>query len=138
VESATAKLDIHLTIWQAAGIPGYEVACELERPVVLYQERATVCVVRRGDTVAALNFRVDGCTARCYDALRKAVIADFGFTESADRDVYVAGSSGVVHLRPATDNAADLVVTDSEYGKFYVNEQLRKGFSDLSNGLRPH
>lgn len=138
VESATTQLGIHPTMWQAAEMPGYEVSCVLDQAVALYGEHATVCVVRRGGIVAALDFRVDGCTGSRYDELRKAVIAEFGLSGTSDRDVYVVRRSGVVHLRPTTDDGAELVVTDSTYGNLYVKEQLRKGFVDLSNGLRPH
>lgn len=137
VSAATARLGVHPTSWQPAAAAGYDVACAFDEPVTLFGERGTVCLVRRGDTVAALEFRVDGCTGDRYDALRKAVIDELGLSGVTDRDVYVVRRSGVVHLRPA-DDGADLVLTDAEYGDLYVKEQLRQGFVDLSNGLRPH
>ena len=134
---ASEQLGVPLSGWQPATVPGYEVSCALGATVPLYHEHASVCVVRRAATVAALDFRVDGCVGDRYDALRTAVIADFGLTDVTDRDIYVVRRSGVIHLRPG-DDAADLVVTDSRYGDLYVKEQLRQGFVDLSNGLRPH
>jgi hypothetical protein len=135
--SASKRLGVDLTAWQHASIPGYEISCTSEPTVLLYGEHASVCLVREGEVVAAVAYRIEGCTGRRYDALRAAVLDDYGISGGTDRDVYVVRGSGVVHLRPA-DGAAQLVVTDSAFGDLYVKEQLRQGFVDLSNGLRPH
>jgi hypothetical protein len=138
VNAAGKQLGIQLSSWQPAAAPGYDMACALDQPVTMYGEQGRVCVVRQGDTVAAFGLHVDGCDGSCYDALRAKVVADFGVTDGADRDVFVVQRRGVVHLRPTTDGGAELVVTDSTYGDFYVKRQLHKGFVDLSNGIRSH
>lgn len=138
ISSVTEQLHIHATSWEPAASPGYEVSCAVDQTVTLFGQQGTVCLVRRSDVLAALDFRVDRCSADQYEMFRKAVIASFGLSDGPDRDVYVVRGRGVVHLRPRPDGGAQLVVTDGAYGDLYVKGQLRAGFSDLSNGLQPH
>lgn len=138
VSSATEQLRIRETSWQPGAAPGYEVSCASERKVTLFGRQGTVCLIRRGDTLAALDFLVDECTTEEYDALRTTVIESYGLTSGTDRDVYAVLGRGVVHLRPTSDGGARLVLTDTQFGELYVTQQLREGFSDLTNGMRPH
>lgn len=138
INSVTEQLRIPAMSWKPAASPGYEVSCALDQTVTLFGQQGTVCLVRRGDRLAALDFRVDECRSSRYDAFRKAVITSFGLSDGPDRDVYVVRGRGVVHLWPTSDGGAQLVVTDGPYGDLYIKEQLRVGFADLSNGLRPH
>jgi hypothetical protein len=138
MNSVTEQLRISALSWKPAAHSGYEVSCALEQTVTLFGEQGTVCLVRRGDRLAALDFRIDDFRSSQYEVFRKVVIASFGLSDGPDRDVYVVRERGVVHLRPTPGGGAQLVVTDGAYADLYVKEQLRAGFVDLSNGLRPH
>ncbi len=131
------SLGVHIASWHDTGVAGYEVGCDVDHVVSVLGRQGTVCVVRRGDRVAAIDFRASDMPGGGYDAFRQDIIAAYGLTGLSDRDIYVVRGAGVVHLRPG-DGEARLVVTDSAYGEHYVSQILREGFVDLSNGLRPH
>lgn len=128
---------IHVTDWQPSSSPGYEVAYDLDHLITLFGVQGIVSVVRRGDTIAAIDFQVSACTEVKYNELRQKIIEAFQLEDQSDRDIYVVLSSGVVHLSPYDGNA-HLVLTDAIYGEIYVQEMLRKGFMNLSNAFRPH
>jgi hypothetical protein len=132
------SLGIHVASWREADAAGYEAGCDFDHVVTVLGERGRVCVVRRGDRVAAVQLEVPDCSGARYDAFRKRVMAAYGLSGLGDRDIYVVREAGVVHLRPGDDGSARFVVTDAAYGEHYVAQVLREGMVDLSNGLRPH
>ena len=138
VADLAARLGVQCAEWHESDVPGYEVACDPDREVALFGLSGTLAVIRRGDKVAALDFTVRKCTGARYEDLRRKVIEDYGIEENADRDVYAVLRAGVVHLKPEDDGSARLVLTDEAYGRIYVEQVLKEGLSNLSNGLRPH
>ena len=70
-------------------------------------------------------------------SLKKALAKEKG-GDVSDRDVYVIGRDGVVHLRPPDSGRSTLVLTDSAYGKVYADALLRQGFVNLATGLQAH
>jgi hypothetical protein len=137
VDDLESRVGVQFRSWAPSTSAGYEVACELDRPVTLFGQEGTLCAVRRGGKVAAVDFRVAACDARRYEELRRAVVSAFGLGELTGHDVYVVRGSGVVHVRPDGEGAR-VVVTDEAYGKLYAAQVLRDGLTDLTNELRPH
>jgi len=137
VSDVAAELGVNLESWAPSISGGYEVSCDPDHLVTLFGGQGTLCVVRSGAKVAAVDFRMPACDDRQYDALRASVTSVFGLGPPTDPDVYVVRPNGVVHVRRDRDGAR-VILTDAPFGKMYVAQVLRDGFADLSNGLRAH
>lgn len=131
------SLGFQIASWGQADAAGYSSGCDSTRTVTILTRQGTVCVVRRGDRVAAMKFRTPEGVGTSYGEFRQDIIAAYELGDPGDRDIYSVRTQGVVRLLPGTGLEAQLVVTDAEYGKHYSGMLLREGFSNLVRAAQP-
>ena len=140
VATVSARLKISLKEWNSwADGKAYETACDLEHKLPLYGQNCFVCVIRKGDKVAGLQFIAVECDGKCYQQFRDRITEAYGFERNSSSDIYmIEGDGSVVRLDLEGDRTARLILTDGDFGKAYATRLLREGLGDFANKLRPH
>lgn len=139
VIKASARLQISLKEWRPLKVKPYEAACDAEHKTLLYGQEFFVCIIRKEDKVAALEFSAYKCDGKCYQQLLDRISEAYMLERSGDKDIYVIARGGnVLRLNLESDETARFTLTDGEFGKVYADELLGAGLRDLVIKLRPH
>jgi hypothetical protein len=135
---AERRLGLTCESWDPwEGGQGYEACFDTDHHVEVFGRQAYVRLFRNQNELQGLSLRFLRCGAR-RDLLVAAIRQEFSL-EKGEGDPYSIFSDGAaVHLGyDSGDDTCTLTIAGPKFGQVFAEYLLQRGFSELSNGIRP-